>query len=68
MEQEEFKPITSYSFNPKSIISANNLKDKLLGLEDKILELAKEINNEKKNCTKKCQYKRWSSRSFKKNQ
>ena len=37
MEQEEFKPITSYSFNPKSIISANNLKDKLLGLEDKIL-------------------------------
>ena len=52
MEEEEFKPITSYSFNPKSIISANNLKGKLLGLEEKILDLAKEINNEKKQVQK----------------
>ena len=52
MEQEDFVPITSYSFNPKSIISADNLKGKLLGLEEKILELAKEINNEKKTVQK----------------
>ena len=45
-QQEEMKTYTSYSFNPNSIISANNLKGKLLGLEEKILELAKEINNE----------------------
>ena len=42
-QQEEMKTYTSYSFNPNSIISANNLKGKLLGLEEKILELAKEI-------------------------
>ena len=48
METQEQKPITSYSFNPNSIISANNLKGKLLGLEEKILELAKEVNEEKK--------------------
>ena len=39
---------TSYTFNPNSIITANNLKGKLLGLEEKILQLAKEINNENK--------------------
>ena len=48
METQEQIPITSYSFNPNSIISANNLKGKLLGLEEKILELAKEVNEEKK--------------------
>ena len=48
METQEQMPITSYSFNPNSIISANNLKGKLLGLEEKILELAKEVNEEKK--------------------
>ena len=48
METQEQMPITSYSFNPNSIISANNLKGKLLGLEGKILELAKEVNEEKK--------------------
>ena len=46
MEEQNQNTITSYSFNPNSIISANNLKGKLLGLEEKILELAKEINNE----------------------
>ena len=45
-QQEEMKTYTSYSFNPNSIITANNLKGKLLGLEEKILELAKQINNE----------------------
>ena len=48
METQEQMPITSYNFNPNSIISANNLKGKLLGLEEKILELAKEVNEEKK--------------------
>ena len=43
MEEQNQNTITSYSFNPNSIISANNLKGKLLGLEEKILELAKEI-------------------------
>ena len=53
MEQEqEQMPTTSYNFNPNSIISANNLKGKLLGLEEKILELAKEINNEQKQVQK----------------
>ena len=52
METQEQMPITSYNFNPNSIISANNLKGKLLGLEDKILELAKEINEEKKKVQK----------------
>ena len=52
METQEQMPITSYSFNPNSIISANNLKGKLLGLEEKILELAKEINEEKKKVKK----------------
>ena len=47
-QQEEMKIYTSYSFNPNSIITANNLKGKLLGLEEKILQLAKEINNENK--------------------
>ena len=46
MEEQNQNTITSYSFNPNSIISANNSKGKLLGLEEKILELAKEINNE----------------------
>ena len=31
--EEENVPHTSYGFNPNSIISANNLKGKLLGLE-----------------------------------
>ena len=44
MEQEPGTN-TSYNFNPNSIITANNLKGKLLGLEEKILDLAKEINN-----------------------
>ena len=48
MEQEQMKTYTSYDFNPSSIITANNLKGKLLGLEEKILELAKEINEENK--------------------
>ena len=48
MEEEQMKTYTSYDFNPKSIITANNLKGKLLGLEEKILELAKEINSENK--------------------
>ena len=47
MEEEQI-PNTSYGFNPNSIITANNLKGKLLGLEEKILELAKEVNEEKK--------------------
>ena len=51
MEQDQM-PNTSYGFNPNSIISANNLKGKLLGLEEKILELAKEINNENKSVQK----------------
>ena len=48
LEQEQMKTYTSYNFNPNSIITANNLKGKLLGLEEKILELAKEINLENK--------------------
>ena len=48
MEEQNQATYTSYSFNPNSIISANNLKGKLLGLEEKILQLAKEINNENK--------------------
>lgn len=49
MDQQDLtKTYTSYTFNPNSIITANNLKGKLLGLEEKILELAKEINNENK--------------------
>ena len=51
MEQDQM-PVTSYTFNPNSIITANNLKGKLLGLEEKILELAKEINNEQKQVQK----------------
>ena len=47
MEQDQM-PVTSYTFNPNSIITANNLKGKLLGLEEKRLELAKEVNEEKK--------------------
>ena len=50
--EEQMKTYTSYDFNPKSIISANNLKGKLLGLEEKILELAKEINAENKTVQK----------------
>ena len=37
-----------FGFNPKSIINSSNLKGKLLGLEEKILEVAKLINEEKK--------------------
>ena len=49
MEQQDmFQTYTSYTFNQNSIINADNLKGKLLGLEEKILELAKEINNENK--------------------
>ena len=49
MDQQDLgQTYTSYTFNPNSIITANNLKGKLLGLEEKILQLAKEINNEKK--------------------
>ena len=50
--EEQMKTYTSYDFNPKSIITANNLKGKLLGLEEKILELAKEINAENKTVQK----------------
>ena len=49
MDQQDLgQTFTSYTFNPNSIITANNLKGKLLGLEEKILQLAKEINNENK--------------------
>ena len=49
MDQQNLgQTYTSYTFNPNSIITANNLKGKLLGLEEKILQLAKEINNENK--------------------
>ena len=49
MDQQDLgQTYTSYAFNPNSIITANNLKGKLLGLEEKILQLAKEINNENK--------------------
>ena len=49
MDQQDLgQTYTSYTFNPNSIITANNLKGKLLGLEEKILQLAKEINNENK--------------------
>ncbi len=41
-------PNGNYGFNPNSIITANNLKDKLLGLEGEILGLAKEINDQNK--------------------
>ena len=51
MEQEQM-PNTSFGFNPNSIITANNLKGKLLGLEEKILDLAKEINNENRSVQK----------------
>ena len=47
-KQDMFQTYTSYTFNQNSIINADNLKGKLLGLEEKILELAKEINNENK--------------------
>ena len=47
-KQDMFQTYTSYAFNQNSIINADNLKGKLLGLEEKILELAKEINNENK--------------------
>ena len=50
--EEQMKTYTSYDFNPKSIITANNLKGKLLGVEEKILELAKEINAENKTVQK----------------
>ena len=50
--ETEYMPNTSYGFNPNSIISADNLKGKLLGLEEKILDLAKEINIENKNVKK----------------
>ena len=45
-QQDLTQTYTSYTFNPNSIITANNLKGKLLGLEEKILQLAKEINNQ----------------------
>ena len=45
MEKEQMLPNTSYGFNPNSTISANNLKGKLLGLKEKILDLTKEINS-----------------------
>ena len=49
MDQQDLgQTYTSYTFNPNSILTANNLKGKLLGLEEKILQLAKEINNENK--------------------
>ena len=49
MDQQDLtQTYTSYTFNPNSIITANNLKGKLLGLEEKILQLAKEINNQNK--------------------
>ena len=50
--ETDFVANTSYGFNPNSIISSDNLKGKLLGLEEKILELAKEINTENKNVQK----------------
>ena len=49
---DPMQTFTSYSFNPNSIITANNLKGKLLGLEEKILDLAREINNEYKTVQK----------------
>ena len=48
MEQLFTQTYTSYDFNSNSIIASNNLKGKLLGLEQKILDLAKEVNNEYK--------------------
>ena len=49
MDQQDFaQTYTSYTFNSKSIITADNLKGKLLGLEEKILQLGKEINNQNK--------------------
>ncbi len=50
--EEENAPHTSYGFNPNSIIASNNLKGKLLGLEEKILDSAKEINSENKSVKK----------------
>lgn len=50
--EEENAPHTSYGFNPNSIIASNNLKGKLLGLEEKILDSAKEINSENKSVQK----------------
>jgi len=50
--EEENAPHTSYGFNPNSIIAANNLKGKLLGLEEKILDSAKEINSKNKSVQK----------------
>ena len=50
--EEENAPHTSYGFNTNSIIAAYNLKGKLLGLEEKILDSAKEINSENKSVQK----------------
>ena len=50
--EEENAPHTSYGFNPNPIIAANSLKGKLLGLEEKILDSAKEINSENKSVQK----------------
>ena len=50
--EEENVPHTSYGFNPNSIIASNNLKGKLLGLEETILDSAKEINSENKSVQK----------------
>ena len=50
--EEENAPHTSYGFNPNSIIASNNLKGKLLGLEEKILDSSKEINSENKSVQK----------------
>lgn len=52
MEQLFTQTYTSYDFNSNSIIASNNLKGKLLGLEQKILDLAKEVNNEYKTVQK----------------
>ena len=43
---------TDFGFNPNSIINSSNLKGKLLGLEEKILETAKLINEEKRRAIK----------------
>ena len=50
--EEENAPHTSYGFNQNSIIASNNLKGKLLGLEEKILDSSKEINSENKSVQK----------------